>query len=147
MSTRWYPLYQKGNPQLRIFLPNFWLKLISPVHAQPKNVVQFKCSMEMTKFDIKNYLNKIYDVHPVKVNTRIALGKTKKCPAGGYIIKEDDIKIAYVTLPKNETFTYPKLFVEKEEKSLEEKYQEEVKQLQEFVGPNKMPGLPAWFRI
>lgn len=52
----------------------------------------------MTKFDIKNYLNKIYDVHPVKVNTRIALGKTKKCPAGGYIIKEDDIKIAYVTL-------------------------------------------------
>jgi hypothetical protein len=28
MSTRWYPIYQRGNPQLRIFLPNFWMKLV-----------------------------------------------------------------------------------------------------------------------
>jgi hypothetical protein len=28
MSTRWYPIYQRGNPQLRVFLPNFWMKLV-----------------------------------------------------------------------------------------------------------------------
>ena len=30
MSTRWYPIYQRGNPQLRVFLPNFWMKLVKP---------------------------------------------------------------------------------------------------------------------
>lgn len=39
MSSRWYPLYQRGNPQLRVFLPNFWLKLVRPSHEQPKNVI------------------------------------------------------------------------------------------------------------
>lgn len=52
--------------------------------------------MEMTKLDIKNYLEKIYDVHPITVNTRIALGKTYMPEK--FVCKEDDIKIAYVTL-------------------------------------------------
>ena len=28
MSSRWYPIYQRGNPQLRVFLPNFWMKMV-----------------------------------------------------------------------------------------------------------------------
>lgn len=76
MSTRWYPLFKQGNPQLRIFLPNFWLKLINPGgHTQPENVVQFACSMEMTKYDVKNYLEKIYNIPVIEVRTRIGLGK------------------------------------------------------------------------
>ncbi|CAH1370444.1 unnamed protein product [Tenebrio molitor] len=98
MSTRWYPIYQKGGPQLRVFLPNFWLKLVRPTHEQPPNVVQFSCSMQMTKFDIKNYLEKIYNVKVVDVRTRIAMGKTKRVHGKGYVIKEDDIKYAYITL-------------------------------------------------
>jgi hypothetical protein len=47
MSNRWYPLYQRGSPQLRVFLPNFWLKLVRPEHKQPENVVTFEVSMEM----------------------------------------------------------------------------------------------------
>lgn len=75
MSTRWYPLYKQGNPQLRIFLPNFWLKLINPEgHKQPTHVVQFACSMEMTKYDVKNYLEKIYNIPVIEVRTRIGLG-------------------------------------------------------------------------
>ena len=92
-----YPLYQKGNPQLRVFLPNFWMKLVKPENPGPKNVVQFHCSMEMTRYDIKNYLEKIYKVPIIKVNTRIALGKTKKNPLGG-IVKEEDVKVAYISL-------------------------------------------------
>lgn len=93
-----YPLYQKGNPQLRVFLPNFWLKLVRPKHEQPPNIIQFMCSMEMTKYDIKNYLEKIYNIKSINVRTRIELGKTREEPGRGYVIKDDDIKYAYVIL-------------------------------------------------
>lgn len=93
-----YPLYQKGGPQLRVFLPNFWLKLVRPDNDQPPNIVQFMCSMEMTRYDIKNYLEKIYGVKSIHVRTRIALGKTRLEPGRGYVIKDDDVKYAYVAL-------------------------------------------------
>lgn len=70
-----YPLYRRGNPQLRVFLPNFYMKLIKPRDPQPKNVVQFEVSMQMTKFDIKNYLEKIYKVPVENVVTHIRMGK------------------------------------------------------------------------
>lgn len=98
MSTRWYPLYQRGTPQLRVFLPNFWLKLVRPTHEQPENVVQFACSMEMTKYDVKNYLERIYKVPVVEVRTRIGMGPTKRDPVVGYVVKDEDTKYAYVTL-------------------------------------------------
>lgn len=72
------------------------MKLVKPQHNQPKNVVEFHVSMEMTKIDVKNYLEKIYNVYPVYVNTRIALGKTHMPEK--FVVKEDDIKIAYVVL-------------------------------------------------
>lgn len=51
MSSRWYPIYQRGNPQLRVFLPNFWMKIVKDPIKQPKNVVVFETSMQM----VKNY--------------------------------------------------------------------------------------------
>ncbi|CAL1678499.1 unnamed protein product [Lasius platythorax] len=147
MSTRWYPLYQKGNPQLRVFLPNFWMKLIKPQSKQLANIVQFHCSMEMTRFDVKNYLEKIYNIDIVEVRTRIAMGRTKKDKLQGAIIKEDDRKIAYVVLSKDQSFVFPDLF--KDAKSdIDEKTINESKQdLQEYIKVNKAPGLPGWFRI
>lgn len=145
MSTRWYPLYQKGNPQLRVFLPNFWLKLVEPKHKQPKNVVQFHCSMEMTCHDIKNYLEKIYNVKPVHVSTRIALGDIKRNQQK-YVIKEDDIKVAYVVLDKNEKFEFPDLFP-KEETKKETTFDETKEEYKKFLEPCKEPGSPGWFRV
>lgn len=98
MSTRWYPLYQRGSPQLRVFLPNFWLKLIRPERRQPENIVTFNVSMEMVRifqfysftsfirgfvifqtiYDVKNYLTNIYKLPVQEVRTRIALGKTRR---------------------------------------------------------------------
>ncbi|KAF7270539.1 mitochondrial ribosomal protein L23 [Rhynchophorus ferrugineus] len=150
MSSRWYPIYQKGGPQLRVFLPNFWMKLVKPKHEQPPNIVQFACSMEMTKYDIKNYLEKIYNVSVVEVRTRIALGKTRRDPGLGYIVKDDDTKYAYVTLPKEEKFEFPTLFP-KVSTDLED-YEKTIKQSKDgfkaYVDRNKnRPGMPGWFTI
>lgn len=98
MSTRWYPIYQRGNPQLRVFLPNFWMKLVRPEYEQPKNVVRFICSMRMTKYDAANYLKSIYNVPVVSVRMRIALGETYTDPFKNYVKKKDDYRIAYVVL-------------------------------------------------
>ncbi|KAB0800091.1 hypothetical protein PPYR_07971 [Photinus pyralis] len=149
MSTRLYPLYQKGNPQLRVFLSNFWMKLVRPEHKQPPNVVQFHCSMEMTRYDIKNYLEKIYNVKSTQVNTRIVLGKTREEPGKGYVIKDDDYKVAYVVLPKDEKFEFPNLFPESAEKEKldHDKALDEVrKNHQKYLEKNSdRPGLPGWF--
>lgn len=69
-----YPIYQKGNPQLRVFLPNFWMKIVKPTFQQPPNIVQFVTSIEMTDYDIKNYLEKIYKLPVAQVRSEIVEG-------------------------------------------------------------------------
>ncbi|XP_045479916.1 probable 39S ribosomal protein L23, mitochondrial [Harmonia axyridis] len=149
MSTRWYPIYQRGSPQLRVFLPNFWMKLVRPTHEQPPNVVQFACSMEMTTNDIKNYLEKIYKVKTVDVRTRIALGEIRKDPGKGYVVKDDDIKYAYITLNKAEKFEFPELYPAKDKDKSEEKTMEQLrKEYSNFIEKNKeRPNVPGWFSI
>ncbi|XP_076293874.1 mitochondrial ribosomal protein L23 [Lasioglossum baleicum] len=147
MSTRWYPLYQMGNPQLRVFLPNFWMKLVQ-CKNQPENVVQFHCSMEMTKIDIQNYLEKIYNVFPAHVRTAINLGEMRRCRNTGAVLKDDDIKVAYVSLKKGDKFTFPDLFPPSEETTDEEAHRKESEEeYKKFVKSNQMPGLPTWFRM
>ncbi len=34
-----YPVYWKGNPQLRIFLPLFWMKVVKPEIRQPPDTI------------------------------------------------------------------------------------------------------------
>lgn len=148
MSTRWYPIYQRGNPQLRIFLPNFWMKLVRPVEKQPPNVVQFIVSMEMTKYDVKNYLEKIYKIPVVDVAVDVMQGKTKEDQMRGYITKEDDYKVAFVTMPKDEKFEFPELFPKNEDKLADDKKQieETKKTYKRFLDRTKnQPGVPGWF--
>ncbi|TGZ47966.1 probable 39S ribosomal protein L23, mitochondrial [Temnothorax curvispinosus] len=147
MSTRFYPIYQRGNPQLRIFLPNFWMKLIMPMDKQPPNIVQFHCSMEMTKHDIKNYLEKIYNIDVVEVRTKIAMGRLTRDRLQRSVIKEDDKKLAYVVLPKDQSFVFPDLFKDVKEEIDKDSIDMAKKDMQDFIKPNKAPGLPGWFRI
>lgn len=152
MSTRFYRLYQRGGPQRRVFLPNFWLKLVKPVHEQPPNVVQFQCSMEMTRQDIKNYLEKIYNINVVHVNTRIALGETRQDPVKAYVVKDDDIKYAYVTLPRDQKFVFPELYTTEAKTETKEEQQRTLKaakkQFTDYTDKNKdRPSLPSWFGI
>lgn len=54
--------------------------------------------MQMTTKDIRNYLEKIYGIDIVQVRMYITLGRLKKDRLHGAVIKEEDKKIAYVTL-------------------------------------------------
>lgn len=40
------PIYQLGNPQLRIFRPNWFLTLVRPGKEQPPDTAQFRVPME-----------------------------------------------------------------------------------------------------
>ena len=53
----------------------------------------------MTKYDIKNYLEKIYKVPVAGVKTVNKMGKTYNNAYKGYLVKDEDYKIAFVTLP------------------------------------------------
>uniref|UniRef100_A0A8C6UKD3 Large ribosomal subunit protein uL23m n=1 Tax=Neogobius melanostomus TaxID=47308 RepID=A0A8C6UKD3_9GOBI len=89
-----YPLFQLGNPQLRIFRPNWFVKLVRPGKVQPPDTVQFRIPMEMTKYDIKNYLEKIYNVPVGAVRTRIQFGSNKKRNHLNQRVKQPDYKVA-----------------------------------------------------
>lgn len=174
MSTRWYPLYQRGNPQLRVFLPNFWAKIIPPPEArQPENVVTFNVSMEMvnlselnkllpldhidlqfqTQYDITNYLTKIYKLPVVDVRVRIKNGRTFRDIHKGYVKKADDLKIAYVTLPKEVKWVFPDVFPEDSESKMTRRDDEKALDASKDAHKNflerssKRRGLPGWFSI
>uniref|UniRef100_A0A1B6EZ04 Large ribosomal subunit protein uL23m n=1 Tax=Cuerna arida TaxID=1464854 RepID=A0A1B6EZ04_9HEMI len=152
MSTRWYPIYQKGNPQLRVYLPNFFMKLVRPDYKQPPNIVKFIVSNEMTDHDIKNYMEKIYNVPIAHVRSTIVTGEFRRAGVDGYIVKDDDFKTAYITLPLGETFEFPNLFPEKikEKKDKDEQETQEVTRqgFKKFLEKNKnRPGVPGWYSI
>lgn len=152
MSSRFYPIYQVGNPQLRVYLPNFWMKLVQPKEKQPPNVVQFKVPLQMTDYDIRNYLEKIYQVKVMHVKSEMEDGKTRPAFKNGYIVKDEDFRRVYVTLPRDETFNFPELYPEevktKDElertnyqKSMKESYRVNAKQRKGRFG------LPTWFSV
>uniref|UniRef100_A0A0K8RA45 Large ribosomal subunit protein uL23m n=1 Tax=Ixodes ricinus TaxID=34613 RepID=A0A0K8RA45_IXORI len=152
MSSRLYPQYVKGNPQLRIFLPNFWMKLVKHGKPQPPNTVKFVVPLQMTKYDVKNYLEKIYKVPVAQVKTFVMLGKIKRAEGKGYLIKENDYRVAFVTLPQGQTFEFPDVYPE--EKVLEQernllKQADELKQVKQRhtrTDPHRQD-LPSWFGL
>ncbi|KAK9509614.1 hypothetical protein O3M35_006884 [Rhynocoris fuscipes] len=151
MSSRWYPIYRKGNPQLRIFLPNFWMKLVRPLYKQPSNIVQFITPTQMTDYDIKNYLEKIYKVEVAEIRSQIEEGTLKRQRIRGYVIKDNDFRRAFVKLKDGETFEFPDICKEKADKEDEEfkKISEQAQHsYQQFDKRNQVrPGIPGWFGI
>jgi hypothetical protein len=81
------------------------------------------------------------------------MGKTKREERHGYIIKNDDAKLAYVRFPKEVSFTYPDLFPEDAEskqsiKEDEKSLDDAKKRYKEFLDRNKKRrALPGWFSI
>ncbi|KAI5934917.1 large ribosomal subunit protein uL23m isoform X3 [Manis javanica] len=108
-----YPLYQLGNPQLRVFRTNFFIQLVRPGTAQPEDTVQFRIPMEMTRVDLRNYLERIYNVPVAAVRTRVQHGSNRKRDHRNVRVKKPDQKVAYVQLAHGQTFTFPDLFPDK----------------------------------
>ncbi|XP_005885994.2 PREDICTED: 39S ribosomal protein L23, mitochondrial [Myotis brandtii] len=146
-----YPLYQLGNPQLRVFRTNFFIQLVRPGTAQPEDTVQFRIPMEMTRVDLRNYLERIYSVPVAAVRTRVQHGSNRKRDHRNVRVKKPDYKVAYVQLAHGQTFTFPDLFPEKpspKDGSTEDDLQavmEEQRQRQR-QDPRR-GGVPQWFGL
>lgn len=151
MSTRLYPLYVKGNPQLRIFLPDFWMKLVKPKRSVPANQVHFIVPLQMTKHDIKSYLEKIYNVPVAHVRTKIYSGDVVRDEIGGYLKKEEDYRMAYVALQKDYKFEFPNLYPdekkEKEQKELKDFEQRSEEFRKNIKDSENRCDVPSWFGI
>lgn len=52
----------------------------------------------MTKMDIRNYLERIYKLPIVNVETRVVSGKIKRATGKPYMVKDDDYREAIVDL-------------------------------------------------
>ncbi|XP_063052278.1 large ribosomal subunit protein uL23m [Engraulis encrasicolus] len=147
-----HPLYQLGNPQLRVFRPGWFLTLVRPGTEQPKDTAQFRVPMEMTKYDVRNYLQKIYNVPVVTVRTRIQFGSNKKRNHLNQKVKQPDYKVAYVQLGEGQEFEFPNIFPEKDTKAAEgsmdevqEQFMEDERQRQK--SDPRRGGVTEWFGL
>ncbi|CAL1542967.1 unnamed protein product [Lymnaea stagnalis] len=109
-----YPIYWKGDPQIRVFLPQFWMKMLKPDYDLPKNQVHFEVHPQMSDFDIKNYLEKIYKVPVLSVKTEIIRGADIKHKTKGFFqAREPEKRLPYLVLGEGQEFKFPDLFGEK----------------------------------
>ncbi|CAF1538696.1 unnamed protein product [Adineta ricciae] len=145
-----YPKWQPGDPKHRIFFPQFWMRIVRPEENRPlrPNVVRFECHIEMTKNDIKQYLEKLYKIETLDITTIIKQGKENRHPVSSEIIDPDpDRKFAYVFL-KNETFTYPDIWrgqKPSDELVKDERRMQTASEKQKATNLYR-PGLSTWFR-
>ncbi|VDN40964.1 unnamed protein product [Dibothriocephalus latus] len=65
------PKFTPGDPQVRMFLPPFWMKMIYPGKDCPKCLAVFKVHPQMTQFDVRQYLEKIYRVPVASVRLKM----------------------------------------------------------------------------
>lgn len=82
----------------------------------PQDQVKFECHWQMTKSDVKEYLEKVYNVKILDVRTEIERGKYMEHPAKKNALSPPlpDRKFAYVQL-MDEKFTFPDLFEKKKQ--------------------------------
>ncbi|XP_072277862.1 large ribosomal subunit protein uL23m [Pyxicephalus adspersus] len=128
------------------------MTLVRPGKVQPPDTVQFRISMEMTKFDVRNYLQSIYNVPVASVRTRIQFGSNRKRNHLLQRVKRPDYKVAYVQLAQGQTFQFPDLFPEKKDviesgsfEEMQSEYMENEKQRQR--NDPRRGGINDWFGL
>lgn len=142
------PLWQPGNPAPKIFMPLYWLKLVEPRKPLPDNFVKFECHWQMSSADVKQYLEKVYNVKLIDVRIEIEKGKYMKHPRRPEALSPPmpDTKFAYCQL-KDIKFKYPSELLEKKS---EKKYDEELKTIEQMQNRIKNKNLNrldigSWF--
>eukprot|EP01147_Barroeca_monosierra_P005181 gene5181-7025_t len=101
-----------------VFLPTFTMALVRPSSNLPPNVAMFRVATNVNKFEIKSYLQSIYNVDVEKVHTKIVLGKTKVDRRTRKKTKRKDYKLAYVHLMQ--PFQFPETMFPYHERSEDE---------------------------
>ena len=105
------PLWSPGDSRHKIFMPLYWLKMVEPKREIPKDFVKFECHWQMTKNDVKEYLEKLYKVKVLDVRINITRGEYIKHPAKPNSLSPpmEDRKYAFVQL-RDVEFSFPKIF-------------------------------------
>ena len=106
----------------------------------------------MTRVDLRNYLERIYNVPVAAVRTRVQHGSNKRRDHKNIRIKQPDCKVAYVQLAHGQTFMFPDLFPKGKQpggssadEDLRDQVLEEQRQRQ---SPNpRCGGVPSWFGL
>ncbi len=138
----------KGNPQLRVFMPLFWMKMLKSKHTLRPCEHLFEVHPQMTKYDVKNYLEKIYDVPVVDVTTKLVEGEEMSGLLGD-TVRDADKRLAFVTVDKSADFEFPNLFKERktEQEEAIQEYQKMAKKAATEKRQNWMSAdTPSWFK-
>lgn len=142
------PLWYPGNPRTRLFLPQYWLKMVKHEKPMPKDFVKFECHMQMSSSDVKVYLEKLYKVPVLDVRIEIKRGEFMPHPKKPKSLSPplDDRKFVYVQLKEGE-FEYPDLFGEKDPKKDELEKMKGVKNLRNKKRNEMIDkiGVNSWF--
>ena len=141
------PLWYPGNPTHKIFLPLYWMKMVQHRKELPNDFVKFECHWQMTANDVKQYMEKLYNVPILDVRIEIERGKYMRHPnrPGALSPPLPDQKYAYVQL-KGATFKYPDIFKDKKE----DKVEQELKTMKNMANKDKNKNLQrldigGWF--
>lgn len=114
MSTYWSRITVANRPRsVRpwnfLFMPTKTMTMINnpwrhteKYFIEENKQLELKVPLDMNKFEIREYLEKIYGIKVAKVNTLIRLGKTRRFQDKNFTRKDKDWKKAYVTLDKEQ---------------------------------------------
>jgi len=112
LPTMQFPLHYEGAPPRRLFFPEWYITCVKPKDVKPKNYVRFHIPADMTRYDLKEYLKKVYDIPVASINLAPVGMMKYKCwnLMGGYEWKfMDPYKIAHVMLAEGQTFEFPEM--------------------------------------
>lgn len=126
------------------FHPYPWVRYLS-LYLGLAQTCFLSVSSRMTRVDLRNYLEQIYNVPVAAVRTRVQHGSNSRRDHKNVRIKKPDYKVAYVQLAHGQTFTFPDLFPEKEPTS-PDPLEEELPQQRQSSDP-RCPGIPSWFGL
>merc|ERR1712018_220379 len=127
------------------------MRLIKPERDVPKTEVHFETHPQMSQFDIKNYLEKIYKVPVLHLSTEVIPGEGVKSlyNKNNVAYREPDKQMAYVTLAQGHEFQFPDIFGEKglsTEKDLKDLKQSKQERQAKAQAGWERQAVPPWFR-
>ena len=93
-------------PATVVHLPEMALTLVRRVTARlPYNHFLFRTSPRVTKHEVREYLEKVYDVRVARVTSSVSLGKVRRVPGKNRMFRRlSDYKRVLVRLADDETF-------------------------------------------
>ncbi|TKR80880.1 hypothetical protein L596_014867 [Steinernema carpocapsae] len=157
MTTRLARVWQPGNSQVRVFLPDFWVKLLeTPDHGRrrlPKNALKFEVDTKMSRDDVRQYLERIYELPVRDVRIENVWGEIKWNAPKDYryrkaMWKEDDKKMAYVFLSKDVEFKFPDIWkVDHEQNDLEKAREQFHRDVTNSKFVNRDRDVAKWYGV